>query len=237
MATHACLTANLPFRRRDPLLGPTLQSLTTEKPHFLDQPLLRRVRLHEGPLRIPHRTDDRRHSLAKLRMALKKRQKSFVTQFRRRHGRASVSRRIANHSPHNVESHAKGRPEIRLRTQASYDALFDGGLPGSLSAAERFAAAWRVAVGAGSEALARHCFAQWRAHGADGELASRRLDAILAHSSRIGVEPCDADPDDLAALADAGLSENEIVTLSQIVGFVAYQARVVFGLALLRAAA
>src|SRR5208283_5685268 len=45
-------------------------------------------------LRIPHRPDDRRHSVAKLRTALKKRQKRFVTQFRRRHSRASLFRRI-----------------------------------------------------------------------------------------------------------------------------------------------
>jgi len=49
-------------------------------------------------------------------MALKKRQKSFVTQFRRRHGRASVSRRIANHSPHNVESHAIEASDFRVLT-------------------------------------------------------------------------------------------------------------------------
>jgi hypothetical protein len=38
-------------------------------------------------------------------MASKKRQKRFVTQFRRRHGRTSLFRRISHHSPHNVESH------------------------------------------------------------------------------------------------------------------------------------
>src|SRR5208283_4556412 len=74
--------------------SPTLHHLSTQKPHFLHQPLLRRVRLHEVSLRIPHRPDDRRHSVAKLRTALKKRQKRFVTQFRRRHSRASLFRRI-----------------------------------------------------------------------------------------------------------------------------------------------
>jgi hypothetical protein len=83
---HPGLTANLPFRRLDPLLGPTLHRLTTEKPHFLDQSLLGSVSLLEISLRVPHRAGDRLYPLPKLRMASKKRQKRFVTQFRRRHG-------------------------------------------------------------------------------------------------------------------------------------------------------
>ena len=112
---HSGLTANLPFRRLDPLLGPTLHRLTTEKPHFLDQSLLGSVSLHEISLRVPHRAGDRLQSLPKLRMASKKLQKRFVTQFRPRHGRASFFRRIAHHSPHNVESHpsAETRGEAR----------------------------------------------------------------------------------------------------------------------------
>ena len=130
----------------------------------------------------------------------------------------------------------RARPEIRLRTQTSYDVLFDRGRPGELREEERFAAAWRVAVGAGSEALARHYFALWRQCADDSVHVSTRLDPILAHASRLSGDPRDAHREDLEALAAAGLTETEIVTLSQIVGLVAYQARVVFGLALLRAA-
>jgi hypothetical protein len=89
---HAGLKANLLFRRRDPFMGPALHRLSTQKPHFLDEPLLGRVRLHEGSLRIPDSPDNRRHSIAKLRMASKKRQKGFVAQFRRRHSRALLRR-------------------------------------------------------------------------------------------------------------------------------------------------
>ena len=85
---HAGLKANLLFRRRDPLVGPALHRFSTQKPHFLYKPLLGRVRFHEVSLRISYRPDNRRHSLAKLRMASKKRQKGFVAQFHRRHGRA-----------------------------------------------------------------------------------------------------------------------------------------------------
>jgi uncharacterized protein YciW len=42
--------------------------------------------------------------------------------------------------------------------------------------------------------------------------------------------PRDAGPPDLQALLDAGWSTTEIVTLSQIVAFLAFQVRVVIGL-------
>jgi hypothetical protein len=82
---HAGLKPNRPFRRRDPLLGPALHRFPTQKPHFLYKPILGRVRLHQASIRIPDSPDNRSHSIAKLRMDSKKRQKGFVTQFRRRH--------------------------------------------------------------------------------------------------------------------------------------------------------
>ena len=75
---HAGLKANFLFRRRDPIIGPALHCFLTQKSHFLDQPLLNRVSLHEVSLRILHRPYDRRHSLAKLWVTSKKRQKRFV---------------------------------------------------------------------------------------------------------------------------------------------------------------
>jgi len=71
---HAGLKANFLFRRRDPMIGPALHRFSAQKAHFLDQPLLNRVSLHEVSLRICHRPYDRRHSLAKLRVTSKKRQ-------------------------------------------------------------------------------------------------------------------------------------------------------------------
>lgn len=75
---HAGLKANFLFRRRDPIIGPAFHRFSAQKAHLLNQPLLNRVSLHEVSLRILHRPYDRRHSLAKLRMASKKRQKRFV---------------------------------------------------------------------------------------------------------------------------------------------------------------
>jgi hypothetical protein len=91
---HSGLKANLPFCRHHPLIGPAPHRLSTQKPPFLDEALLGSVSLLEVSRRVPNRGDDRRHSLAQIRMNLKKRQKRFITQFRRRHGRVSLFRRI-----------------------------------------------------------------------------------------------------------------------------------------------
>ena len=48
------------------------------------------------------------------------------------------------------------RPEVRKRTQSSYEALFDPTDEKSLTLGERFAIALRVAESSGSAALAAH---------------------------------------------------------------------------------
>jgi hypothetical protein len=105
LAAYAGLQANLPFRHHDPLIGPAAHRLPAQKPRFLDQPLLGGVSLAEISVRVPNHVDDRRQSLAKLGMAVEKRQERCVTQFRRRHGWESLVRRISSHSTHKVESH------------------------------------------------------------------------------------------------------------------------------------
>jgi hypothetical protein len=108
---HAGLKANLLFRRRNPPAGPALHSLSTQKPHFLDEPLLRRVSLHEVSLSVPYRRDDRRHTLAQIRMALKKAKRASSLTF----VVAMVGPPLPpnpNHSSHNVESHP--RPMVSM---------------------------------------------------------------------------------------------------------------------------
>src|SRR5206468_6098485 len=78
---HADLKANFLFGSRDPLMGPALHRLSTQKPHFLYEPLLRRVRRHEGSLRIPDCPDNRRHAIAQLRMAAKKAKRASSLSF------------------------------------------------------------------------------------------------------------------------------------------------------------
>ncbi|MNX24537.1 hypothetical protein D3C86_545630 [compost metagenome] len=57
-----------------------------------------------------------------------------------------------------------------------------------------------------------------------------RLSAGLAHAHLLVFHPRDASPAALQALLDAGWHTTEIVTLSQLVAFLAFQIRVVIGL-------
>ena len=63
------------------------------------------------------------------------------------------------------------------------------------------------------------------------ELTDREV-ALLRHTDLLTERPTEADAADIATLRAAGLSTLEIVTLSQLIAFVAYQVRV---LATLRA--
>lgn len=62
-----------------------------------------------------------------------------------------------------------------------------------------------------------------------------RLSAGLAHAHLLAFHPRDAKPAHLQALLDAGWSATDIVVLSQLVSFLAFQIRVVAGLRLLQA--
>ncbi|MDQ0071001.1 CMD domain protein [Variovorax boronicumulans] len=57
-----------------------------------------------------------------------------------------------------------------------------------------------------------------------------RLSAGLAHAHLLVFHPRDASPAALQALLDTGWSSTEVVTLSQLVAFLAFQIRVVIGL-------
>ena len=122
----------------------------------------------------------------------------------------------------------RGRAEVRLRLQSNWTALFAPKDFGALPAHERFAVARRVAEISGAERLARRY-----AELAPPAQQNARVDAILAHAERVGRAPRAASRADLVRLAEAGLSPAAIVVLSQIVGFVATQVRVLAALALL----
>ena len=62
-----------------------------------------------------------------------------------------------------------------------------------------------------------------------------RLATALEHAHLLILHPRDAAPGALRALLDAGWSEDDVVTLSQIVSFTAFQVRVVAGLRVLAA--
>ena len=118
------------------------------------------------------------------------------------------------------------RPDFVRYTQSSYDAMVAPPEPEGLTASERVLAARRTAELSGHAALAAH----YRALPAT---PGPRDDAILRHAALLATSPGKATRADIEALTAAGLSATEVVTLSQIVAFVAYQVRVAAGLALL----
>ena len=123
------------------------------------------------------------------------------------------------------------RPESVQHAQGSYAALFDPAESVGLAPGERFAVARHVAQLHAAEAAEQHYAARLAAVGEPSP--SPRLSALLAHAELLSQRPAAARPADLQALADAGLFTREIVTLSQIIAFVAFQVRVIAGLRLL----
>ena len=65
---------------------------------------------------------------------------------------------------------------------------------------------------------------------------SARLKAIIRHTDLVTRSPKDAAAGDIAALKTAGISEGDIVRLSELIAFVNYQVRLVAGLRLMMAA-
>ena len=65
---------------------------------------------------------------------------------------------------------------------------------------------------------------------AQRSVLGEKLSAGLAHAHLLVFHPRDASPAALQSLLDAGWSSTEIVTLSQLVAFLAFQIRVVVGL-------
>jgi uncharacterized protein YciW len=123
------------------------------------------------------------------------------------------------------------RLEILRRTQGSHDVLLSPADPGGLTLAERALVAQRVAALSGHVALTAHYRAMGTARGAPP--AGARCDAILAHVTRVTMAPGSAIRAHLDALRAVGLSERDIVALTQLVAFVAYQVRAAVGLSLL----
>jgi|SRR5579859_2066800 len=139
------------------------------------------------------------------------------------------------------------RPEATSHTQGSYRALFGESPATAVSPAERLATALGVAALHQEPALIDHYRARLSAvpgvseaqiagvlRGPDAAGLPARLRAILAHADLLVIRPSAATPADLHTLQAAGLSDPEIVTVSQLIAFVSFQVRVFVALALLR---
>jgi CMD domain protein len=137
------------------------------------------------------------------------------------------------------------RPEARARTQSSYAVLFNPPDPGGLSPPERFAVALRVAELHEAPALAAHYRTRLADEAGGAALAAAidagapnsgvtlRAAAMLAHAELAATNPSAASAAYLETLLAQGLTPAEIVTLSQIIAFVAYQVRVATSLSLI----
>ncbi len=137
------------------------------------------------------------------------------------------------------------RPDLTRSSQASYESLLEPAGDESLSRRDRELVALRIALLTPDDRLvawhrdrlialtetAATVSAVTEFPAFSPELTPRDV-AILRHADLITQHPTHAEPSDIDALRTAGLSTREIVTLSQLIAFVAFQVRV---LATLRA--
>jgi uncharacterized protein YciW len=137
----------------------------------------------------------------------------------------------------------QARAEIMRLSEAAHDAVLMPREPGGLSHGLRAALAARMCRQLGDDALTSH-YDSYLAHSADldaaplahpkGTTDDPLLDAIARHIDLLTLAPREATRQDIEALKVVGLSEADIVRLSELAAFVNYQLRVVAGLKLLK---
>ena len=150
-----------------------------------------------------------------------------------------VVRAAGIYTDHPLAGVLSGRSNIIELTEKSHDAALKPEPSGGLTHSERAALACRMTrlnrsgeltshyesmVDAGDALIADPSF-----DGAD----NARLKAIIRHPDLVTLSPKDAVAGDIAALKAAGILEQDIVRLSELIAFVNYQVRVVAGLRLM----
>ena len=131
------------------------------------------------------------------------------------------------------------RNDIFELTENAYEASLRPKQPGGLSHAERAGLACRIARRNNEVILAQHYETLFGIGSKD--LADTDFDggddirnkAIIRHTDLVTLNPKDAKEDDISALKSAGLDDADIVRLSELIAFIAYQIRVVTGLRLM----
>jgi uncharacterized protein YciW len=137
------------------------------------------------------------------------------------------------------------RADVIALTQATHDAALRPHHPGGLSHAERAALAMRIARLNRDEGLAAHYGRMMRQAGADAETekmadplfdggAVRRIAAIITYTDLVTVSPRNTKGADIESLKAAGIEDADIVRLSELNAFLAYQIRLVAGLRLMK---
>jgi len=147
---------------------------------------------------------------------------------------------IAPGSP--LDELRKQRPDVVRGIAASDAAIFTPRDDGGLTRVERAAAALQIATLLGDRELQAHYGARLAAldRGGTGQGTRQTPDArraaIMSHVDRVTADPGRATRAHLGDLAAAGLSPHAIVSLSQVIAYVNFQARVLAGLRMLRSA-
>ncbi|PXW45639.1 CMD domain protein/alkylhydroperoxidase domain protein [Erwinia sp. AG740] len=123
------------------------------------------------------------------------------------------------------------RDAATRHTQGSYDALFSQTTSDTLPLALRFFIAEKVS-GWHQNARLQHFYAQ-RLADFPAPTPGAALNLALEHAERLALQPIAAQPESLQALQQAGWAVDDIVTLSQLVAFVSFQSRLLYGYRLL----
>ena len=143
---------------------------------------------------------------------------------------------------HPLTAALSGRDDILTMTQQAHDAALTPDEPGGLSHGERAALCCRMARLNREEGLAAHFLALMAGvSAATAQLADpgfdggddARLGAILRHTDLVTTDAKSVVTGDIAALKDAGVSEDDIVRLSELVAFISYLIRLTIGLRLM----
>ena len=134
------------------------------------------------------------------------------------------------------------REKVALATQACEDLLLGNSLDSALSQAERLVLAAEQARVSGVTVLEAEYRSRAEALGAaitpelrtildmaGAQTANARMDAMLHFVRTLALNPAESDQAALLAIPAAGLSLNDTVLLAQLIGFVAYQARLLVG--------
>lgn len=139
---------------------------------------------------------------------------------------------------------AAKRSDIFELTQKTHDAALKPAEPGGLSHGLRAALACRIAALNGDQAYLEHfrkLLGEAKASDAEMNVAElsttvsdTRLSALIRHTDLLACQPRKASGADIELLSGAGVSEADIVRLSELVAFVSYQMRVVAGLRLMK---
>ncbi|MFE1593816.1 hypothetical protein [Nocardia sp. NPDC058705] len=130
----------------------------------------------------------------------------------------------------------RSRPTVVEHTQGVHDALFDGVAGRAFGRARLAAIAAHIAALGNATDLAAYYTGLSEDAGKEPDSSGdAKLAAALRHAVRLTNAPATSTRAHIDALLAAGLSETDIVTVSQLVGFVNYQVRLLAGLTLIGA--